>query len=75
MTSEKVCDNIDCTDKVKICLECKGDVHDHFGDEDSDMNYWTWAHCHKCNQRFNSDDFQELEKQERIIVLVFTKID
>jgi hypothetical protein len=55
------CDELDWSEP-RICPECGGDVHRHFGDENYDGDYWTWAHCHKCEEQFSSDEFDELKE-------------
>jgi len=60
----KECTDIDWSEDVKVCTECAGDVHDHFGDENRDGDYWTWAHCHKCEEHYSHDEFLELNVLE-----------
>ena len=55
------CDRLDWS-KLRICSECGGDVHEHFGCENWDNSYLTWAHCHNCGKNFDTDSFYELSK-------------
>ena len=55
------CDDMDWFDEVKKCSSCAGDVHSHFGDENSDCDYWLIIHCHKCGISYLQDEWNELE--------------
>jgi len=54
------CNDLDWSEP-RICDECGGDVHEHFGDENFDCDYWTTKHCHKCDKSFDDEDFAELK--------------
>jgi hypothetical protein len=59
-----MCDEMDWT-TPRICRECGGGVHEHFGDEWSsgdDEGYWTTAHCHKCELMYDPEDYRTLKE-------------
>ncbi len=55
------CNESDWYDWTKICPDCKGEVHSHFGDEDSEGDYWLRYHCHKCGRTFEQYDWEDME--------------
>ncbi len=58
-----ICNELDWSDP-RWCPSCGGEVHEHFGDEDRDCNFWTEKHCHNCGEKFDGDEFSELLKIE-----------
>jgi len=55
------CTYIDWFYEVKICTSCGGDVHSHFGDENADMDYWLYYHCHKCGEYYADYEWEDLK--------------